>query len=139
MSTDNHSIFVYGTLMQGFANPFAKKLHKNALWRGKSSFPGQLFDLGTYPGAIYQPDATTHVQGEVWELTDFQKTIASLDHYEGIHDFKPEYIRQEVPIVLENRETIFCWVYLFCQPVESFRIITHGDYRKWLLETKQHL
>lgn len=135
----NKFLFVYGTLMQGFSNPFSKKLKQKSTWRGKGSFLGQLFDLGSYPGAVYQPGATTHVQGEVWELTDFEKTIVSLDRYEGIHDFNPEYIRREVTVELENGETILCWVYLFCQSVVSFKLITHGDYRKWLSETKQHL
>lgn len=136
---DNRFLFVYGTLMQGFSNPFSKKLGQKGAWRGKGSFPGQLFDLGSYPGAVYRPNATTRIQGEVWELTDFQSIVASLDHYEGIHDFNPEYIRQEVAVELENGDTILCWVYLFCQSVASFKLIAHGDYRKWLSDTEQHL
>jgi gamma-glutamylcyclotransferase (GGCT)/AIG2-like uncharacterized protein YtfP len=136
---DNQFLFAYGTLMRGFSNPFSKELTQNAVWRGKGSFPGQLFDLGSYPGAVYQSDATIHVQGEVWELTDFQKTISSLDHYEGIDDFNPEYTRREVAVELENGDTVLCWVYLFCQSIKSFRLIDHGNYRKWLSETEQHL
>lgn len=135
----NKFLFVYGTLMKGFSNPFSNKLKQKGVWRGKGSFPGQLFDLGSYPGAVYQPDVKTQVQGEVWKLTYFEKNIASLDRYEGIHDFKPEYSRKEVPVKLENGEVILCWVYLFCQSVERYRLIAHGDYRKWLLETEQHL
>jgi gamma-glutamylcyclotransferase (GGCT)/AIG2-like uncharacterized protein YtfP len=139
MSTNNQLVFVYGTLMQDFSNVFAKKLRQNAFWRGKASFTGQLFDLGDYPGATYQPQATTYVYGEVWELNDFEKTITALDRYEGIHVCNPEYVRQEVPVMLENEEIVLCWIYLFCKPIESFKIIPHGDYRKWLIESKQHL
>ncbi len=139
MSTNNQLVFVYGTLMQDFSNVFAKKLRQNALARGKAFFTGQLFDLGHYPGAIYQPQATTQVHGEVWELNNFGEIITSLDRYEGIHLRNPDYVRQEVPVMLENEEIVLCWVYLFCNPIESFKIIPHGDYRKWLIESKQHL
>lgn len=139
MSTNNPFLFVYGTLMKGFSNAFAKKLQKNANWRGKASFNGQLFDLGYYPGAIYEPQAITQVHGEVWELNNFSETIIALDRYEGIHVHNPEYVRQEVSVRLETGETISAWVYLFCQPTHSFVFIPQGDYRKWLMESKQHL
>ncbi|NBB18204.1 hypothetical protein GVN20_02450 [Runella sp. CRIBMP] len=136
---NNSSIFVYGTLMQGFTNPFAKKIRQNGIWRGKASFAGALYDLGDYPGAIYQPQSPHRVQGEVWELEEFQKTIAALDRYEGIQARNPEYVRQSIPVTLENCADGVCWTYLFCQSVESFIFIPHGDYRKWLSDGKQHL
>jgi gamma-glutamylcyclotransferase (GGCT)/AIG2-like uncharacterized protein YtfP len=135
----NHSLFVYGTLMRGFNNPFSQKLQQNARWIGQACFRGTLFDLGQYPGAISDPNSTTCVHGEVWELADFEKVIVSLDRYEGVHLRKPEYIRQEVRVVLETGEEILTWVYLFCKPTHAFREIPHGNYRKWLSESKQHL
>lgn len=135
----NSYIFVYGTLMRGFTNPFAKKIRQHGVWLGKASFAGALYDLGDYPGAIYQPQSPHRVYGEVWELKDFQKTIIALDRYEGIHVCNPEYMRQPIPVTFENGADDICWTYLFCQPVESFIFITHGDYRKWLSDSKQHL
>ena len=125
--------------MQGFTNSFARKLRQNGIWWGKATFSGQLFDLGEYPGAIYEPQSTAKVWGEVWELRDFRHTIAALDRYEGIAVLDPEYIRQQIPAVLDNGTDIICWAYLFCQPTESFNFIPHGNYRKWLSEGKQHL
>lgn len=138
-SIQNHSLFVYGTLMRGFTNPFSQKLQQNARWIGQALFGGTLFDLGQYPGAIYDAKSTTWVHGEVWELTDFAKVIVSLDRYEGVHLRKPEYVRQEVQVELETGEEILAWVYLFCKPTHALREIPHGDYRKWLSESKQHL
>jgi len=134
-----HFLFVYGTLMQGFSNPFAKKLQQNAIWRGKASFTGQLFDLGTYPGAVYDQNASTTVQGEVWQLNDFQKTIKALDYYEGIHEKEPEYVRQQIPVLLESGEKIDCWAYIYCLPTYLFELIPSGDHRQRLVATKQHL
>ncbi|WP_428667742.1 gamma-glutamylcyclotransferase family protein [Runella sp.] len=138
-SPENAYLFVYGTLMQGFTNPFAKKIRQNGTWLGKASFQGFLYDLGEYPGAIYDPQSAGKVHGEVWELRDFQKVIITLDRYEGVTVFNPEYVRQQISVVLENGNIISCWAYLFCQSVESFTFIPHGDYRKWLSDGKQHL
>lgn len=132
-------LFVYGTLMQGFSNPFAKKLRKNAIWRGKASFTGKLFDLGSYPGAVFFPSDEGLVHGELWEITAFDSVIPSLDYYEGIHETHPEYVRQLVSIRVEAGNEAEAWVYLYCQPIQSFVQIKHGDYRRWLLDNKQHL
>lgn len=132
-------LFAYGTLMQGFSNPFAKKLRKNAIWRGKASFPGQLFDLGSYPGALFLPSYEGLVHGEVWEITAFDSVIPSLDYYEGIHDSQPEYVRAPISVLLETGQVQLAWVYLYCQPIGTFVQIKHGDYRQWLLDNKQHL
>jgi gamma-glutamylcyclotransferase (GGCT)/AIG2-like uncharacterized protein YtfP len=122
MSTNNQLVFVYGTLMQDFSNVFAKKLRQNALARGKAFFTGQLFDLGHYPGAIYQPQATTQVHGEVWELNNFGEIITSLDRYEGIHCTQSRICssRSSCDDSKQGKTIVRCWVYLFCQPIHSF-------------------
>ena len=132
-------LFVYGTLMQGFSNPSAKKLRKNAIWRGKATFTGQLFDLGSYPGAVFNSNMLSLVHGEVWEISDFNAVITSLDYYEGIHDSQPEYVREPIPVLLETGQVQLAWAYLYCQPTDAFVQIKHGDYRQWLLDDKQHL
>ena len=73
-------LFVYGTLMQGFTNPFAKKLRKNAVWKGKATITGQLFDLGSYPGTVFNSNTPSIVHGEVWEILDFDSVIPNLDY-----------------------------------------------------------
>lgn len=138
-SLKNTSLFVYGTLMQGFTNPFAKKIRQNGTWLGKASFQGELYDLGEYPGAVYRPQSLSRVYGEVWELRDFPKTIVALDRYEGVHIFNPEYVRTQLPVQFENETIHLSWTYLFCQSTELFTFISHGNYRKWLADGKQHL
>lgn len=139
LQNTSNFLFVYGTLMRGFSNPFAEKLVTNAIWIGKGTFTGHLFDLGFYPGAVYDRNTTLQVHGEVWQLSDFQVTIKVLDNYEGINDTTPEYVRQEVPILLENGNKMRCWAYIFCQSTENYKVITEGDYRKWKHGLKQHL
>lgn len=137
--SNTHFLFVYGTLMRGFSNPFAKKLKQEAVWCEKGLFTGQLFDLGEYPGAVYRQDTTTTVRGEIWQLHDFQKTIATLDIYEGIHEKEPEYVRQLIPILCESGIQTHCWVYIYCQSTHLFQPILSGDYRQWCEATQQHL
>lgn len=138
-SPENTYLFVYGTLMQGFTNPFAKKIRQNGTWLGKAFFKGELYDLGEYPGAVYGTQSLSRVYGEVWEVRDFPKVIAALDRYEGIYDSNPEYVRTQLPVTFENETTHLCWTYLFCHSTELFIFISHGDYRKWLSDGKQHL
>ncbi|MEZ4903207.1 MAG: gamma-glutamylcyclotransferase family protein [Spirosomataceae bacterium] len=132
-------LFVYGTLMRGFSNRFAQKIAKNAIWIGKGTFTGHLFDLGFYPGAVYDPNTTSQVHGEVWQLADFERIIKALDTYEGVDDKTPEYVRREVPVLLENGCEMRCWAYIFCQPTENYEVIMEGDYRKRKYVLKQQL
>lgn len=138
-SLENTYLFVYGTLMQGFTNPFAKKIRQNGTWQGKASFEGELYDLGEYPGAVYRPQSLHKVYGEVWKLREFPKVIVALDRYEGIHVPNPEYVRMQLPVQFDSGAVHLCQTYLFCQSTELFTFIPHGDYRKWLADGKQHL
>lgn len=128
----NDSIFVYGTLMSGFRNPFAQQLHQNARFKGQGYFLGWLYDLGSYPGAIHLADSVGRVWGEVWELHDFSQIIPSLDEYEGIHDLSPQYVRVRIPVFVSDAPALNCWTYLLCEPTETLVLIPEGNYRKWL-------
>lgn len=125
-------LFTYGTLMQGFENSFAQKLHHNATFRSTGYFCGQLYDLGHYPAAIFDPNTDSKVHGEIWQLPHFEPLIAELDRYEGIDEANPEYIRKLVPVANADHQILSCWTYLSCQLLQNFRLIPHGDYRKWL-------
>ena len=77
--------------------------------------PGQIFDLGNYPGACYIQGSNTKVSGEVFKMDDPDKMLKVLDEYEGISPEVPEpheYVRQLCPITCNNDELI-CWVYIY--------------------------
>ena len=63
MTQNPDYLFVYGTLRPPFVNAFAHFLRQNSQFIGEATFPGLLFDLGDYPGAICKTDVTTQVQG----------------------------------------------------------------------------
>jgi len=134
-------LFVYGTLRAAFSNAPAMYLHKHSLYVGEGAIAGQLYDVGSYPGALYIPDAPTLIHGSVYEL--FTSTLTDLlrvlDDYEGVQPTSSkkepdEYIRRIVAVICAGRP-ITCWVYLYNWPVDALRQIDSGDYVQYI--TKQ--
>lgn len=71
-----HKIFVYGTLRPGISEPVM--------------VPGQMFDLGWFPGAVNIETAVdTFFMAEIIEVDD--ETLARLDDYEGYNPRNPEH------------------------------------------------
>jgi gamma-glutamylcyclotransferase (GGCT)/AIG2-like uncharacterized protein YtfP len=68
-----HKIYVYGTLRPGLGQTV--------------TVPGQLFDLGAFPGAVNIGDSEDSFQAEVIEVDDQQ--LRSLDSYEGFYADSP--------------------------------------------------
>ena len=126
-----HYLFVYGTLRRGFSNPYAQVLQQNATWIGKGTFPGVLYQISWYPGAIYTPDSLSKVQGEIYELTqNADQIVQELDKYEDITAENSEYIRDIIPVYTEDGRVIHCWTYLFNQPVNGLQLIEDGYFRE---------
>ena len=61
-------LFVYGTLRRNHAPPELWDLMKSLRWIGKASAQGQLYDLGEYPGAVFNSDSRNKIEGEVYKL-----------------------------------------------------------------------
>lgn len=77
-------LFVYGTLRFEYPNPLALKLKSQAIFIDEGSAPGVLYDLGWYPGAVFNADARTRVIGEIYALGNAERLMAQLDDYEAI-------------------------------------------------------
>ena len=120
----NPYLFVYGTLRLNAGNEVAQFLHRNASFVGVGKMPGELFDLGAYPGAKYVENAPTWVAGDVFKMHDANAVLRVLDEYEGICPDCPlphEYIRVQKPIQMGGAEQI-CWVYLYNSPAGGWLI-----------------
>ena len=130
--TDNPDfLLVYGTLRPPFDNPFAQYLRNRGRCVGEGTFAGQIFDIGSYPGAVYCEAADTRVCGTVFDISSQkEKTLTYLDYYEGVGDnFEPptEFVRAVVPVRF-NDQTADCWVYLYNLPTNEKPIVEGGDY-----------
>ena len=133
MDADATYLFTYGTLMQGFDNPFAERLHNHSTYEGKGYFPGLLYLISWYPGAVFDVNSSSKVHGEIYKLSDFEALIEELDAYEDVFEDEKAslYRRKTICVTNENDETVECWVYLYNQPVTDLTLIPDGRF-KWL-------
>ena len=131
MTTDPDLLFVYGTLRPPFTNGFAHYLRQHSQYVGEGTFPGQLLNLGHYPGALHEPESNATVYGSIYNISAHKQLLLSyLDRYEGIGDSfeQPhEYVRSVIK-VNEGNSVISCWVYLYNLPVKDQQVILSGDY-----------
>jgi len=132
MDANSTYLFTYGTLMQGFNNPFAEQLHRNSEWEEKGSFPGSLFLISWYPGAVFDPNAASKVHGEIYRLFTPEALIPELDAYEDVFEDEKTslYLRKTVSITRESGGTVDCWVYLYNQPVTGLPLIEDGRFKR---------
>lgn len=133
MDANSTYLFTYGTLMRGFNNPFAERLHNNAVFEGTGHFPGLLYLISWYPGAIFDADSPSKVHGEIYRLSSLEALIVELDDYEDVFEDENSslYLRKTVAITREDGETIDCWVYLYNQPVSGLPLIEEGCFKQW--------
>ena len=128
-------LFVYGTLRDGYRNPFAQSLQEGAARCGRAIMPGALYLGGDasflYPKAAYRPETAEWVQGEVYELHgDGALLLAALDRYEGVGPGFPEpqeYVRRRVWVQMEGR-SVETWCYVMNEEVDETRRIVGGDF-----------
>ncbi|MCF0056632.1 gamma-glutamylcyclotransferase [Dyadobacter sp. CY356] len=125
-------LFTYGTLMQGFSNPFAERLHTLSTFTGKGSFPGTLYKIDWYPGAVYEEENQSRIFGEVYKITVPEILFPELDEYEDVFDDEEKslYLRKIIPVLMTDGSTINCWIYLYNQDTTDLEIIESGDFRQ---------
>ncbi|MES2277706.1 MAG: gamma-glutamylcyclotransferase family protein [Bacteroidota bacterium] len=129
MESDCKYLFVYGSLLDGH-NEFGVYLKNNSRAIAQSSFPGLLYDMGEYPGAIHKPQITGRVYGQIVQLND-ATILKALDEYEGFGDNEEQpnlFIRVMIPIATKSG-TIGCWVYLYNLPIAGYPQILSGRYK----------
>jgi gamma-glutamylcyclotransferase (GGCT)/AIG2-like uncharacterized protein YtfP len=138
VTNDTTYLFVYGTLRKGIASPVSKAIAEDMEWVGFSKVKGELYDIGTYPGAI-PADSENFITGEILKINEPAKVLPVLDGYEG---FDPgngqasEYLRKMEWFDLNDGTRLRAWIYWYNFPVTGKRRITNNDYLQYL-QTKQ--
>lgn len=130
MDDGSELLLVYGSLLQSQKHPYSHLLRTHGELLCKGKFPGRLYDLGHYPGAIYEAESTSPVFGELYRLKAPEKVIPILDKYEGIGSRfnRPyEFSRMKVPVTTEAG-VFLAWVYLYNLDTVEKTIIGSGDY-----------
>jgi len=131
MSEDTRFLFTYGTLMQGFENPFARRLHDLSTFEGSGTFPGTLYKISWYPGAVYDEYSDNQVHGEIYKLAEQEILLKELDVYEDVFEDEAEslYTRKIIPVRMLDGSELHCWVYLYNRETGSFPVIGSGSFR----------
>jgi gamma-glutamylcyclotransferase (GGCT)/AIG2-like uncharacterized protein YtfP len=127
-------LFLYGTLVPGQAANEMAAVVRQLRPIGSAYVHGRLYDLGEYPGAILDSSSNTKIRGEVFEITDEQDVLASLDSYE---EFNPDdlegslFIRAKSPVTLSDGRKLECWVYVYNRNPGAAPLVVSGDYKKY--------
>jgi gamma-glutamylcyclotransferase (GGCT)/AIG2-like uncharacterized protein YtfP len=131
MEASSH-LFVYGTLLSE-GNEFAAFLMENSILHGPGKFKGKLYDIGEYPGAIYQPSSEYDVHGQVFLMNQPEMILRRLDDYEGFGEDQPEpneFIRTLIEVET-NDNPVNCWAYLYQLPTDGLWHIRSGNYLEY--------
>jgi len=131
----NDLLFVYGTLSPSRAPAHLREITAQLKPLSAGSMPGRVYDLGDFPGAVFDAAAATRVHGEVFEFPSESRLLCQLDEYEG---FMPAdtsqglFIRERRPITLTGGTQLPCWVYLYNRDPGNSPLIPGGDYSTWI-------
>ena len=82
MKETNNYLFVYGTLLDK-DNEYGNYLSNNCTFHTRGKFKGNLYEIGEYTGAIYQPNSGLFIYGDVFIMNNPDETLKILDEYEG--------------------------------------------------------
>jgi len=118
-------VAVYGSLRQGFELPDSPKPDTKLRDRGPCRIPGDLYDLGGYPGLV---PGDGEAIGELYEVPDLS-VFSILDEYERYRAEDHEdslYLRKAVR--LSKPANIDAWVYVYNRDVTREPLIASGDW-----------
>lgn len=119
-------VFVYGALRSGASH--AWRMERARLF-GQATVRGTLVKVDWYPGLVLEGE--TEVKGEVYEVDE--ETLRELDEFEGIgveDERNDEYKRVQALVRLQDGGTITCSIYEWQLGVESYEVVSHGDWLK---------
>ena len=128
--TSSH-LFVYGTLMRGFDHPMAQLLSRSADFLGEALCRGRLYLIKHYPGLVLADDPTDAVFGELYRLRQPDALLREFDMYEACGEgfaAPTEYIRQMLPVTLEDGAASEAWTYIYNWPVSGLPRIASGRF-----------
>jgi gamma-glutamylcyclotransferase (GGCT)/AIG2-like uncharacterized protein YtfP len=124
-------LFVYGTLMRGYAHPMARLLSANADFIGEASCRGRLYRVKHYPGLVLSNDATDVVFGELYRLRAVDDLLREFDMYEACGEGFAEptqYVRRTLPVTLADGSVGEAWTYIYNWPVTDLVRIESGRF-----------
>jgi len=93
--------------------------------------PGELLDLGPYPGARKSHESKNRVRGELYQLRRPAHDLGIVDEIEGFDPGRPEgseFVRELAEVIFDNAGPQRAWVYWLSRDAGTTRRIESGDY-----------
>ena len=126
-------VFLYGTLLPQFAPEAMRDVVARLHFHGDGSLRGVLYDLGEYPGAVFDATTDRRVDGTVFELPEDPQVVEALDRYEG-YEPTPHarnlFMRKLQRVDLTTGEAIECWAYEYNGNPDGALLIASGRYER---------
>lgn len=139
-------LFVYGTLMTGFANGVEDIMSRYAEKICDTTYQGKLYlvqgiESGfAYPAVASSEDPADVVYGEVYRLSEPDFVLPIIDRYEGCSDSDPrphEYRREIVTVYDKNDQPLQAFTYLLTLSEHSFMLIPGGSFSEYMNEMRR--
>ncbi|MGH1436522.1 MAG: gamma-glutamylcyclotransferase family protein [Lewinella sp.] len=127
-------VFVYGTLLSTIPSAASKWLSENAQLCEQASFPGVLYDLGSYPGFVLGEKIVGAVVGEIHRLSERESALDCLDKYEGLDEEPPLYKRE----LLLHPKYGEVWTYTYQGETKGLSLIPGGNYLNYCKKQAKH-
>ena len=124
-------IALYGSLMRGLGEMSHLAIGDGLAFIGPALIPGELFDLGAYPGLCH---GSGRVVGELYEILDVG-IFDRLDEFEGVLPGRPAesmYLREEIQLI--EPADARAWIYVYNETPAPETRINSGDWRVHLAE-----
>ena len=126
-------VFLYGTLLPQFVPEAMRDVVARLHFHGDGSLRGVLYDLGEYPGAVFDTTTDMRVNGSVFELPEDPQVLEALDRYEG---YEPtphatnRFVRKLQRVDLTTGDTIEGWAYEYNGNPDGALVIASGRYER---------
>lgn len=125
-------LFVYGTLMKGFARHHLLEAWAHPLTRLEAHAPGMLFDSRKgYPCLLPARKGVQVVKGELYRLRDNRQAFEMLDiveDFRGYGDGRSEF-RRAIVLVEAGGRSLPAWAYFYNKPTAKLDPVESGDWR----------
>lgn len=126
-------LFLYGSLMRELGAMNALSAGSHLQFVREARIPGQLYDLGEYPGLV---PGQGQVIGEVYKVSSPQ-VWSILDPYEDYfseNETDSLYLRRQVELI---DGTGLVWTYIYNRSVGDSPRIDDGDWRRYWYDKRQ--
>ena len=126
-------IFVYGTLMKGFARHHLLEAWAHPMTRQEARAPGVLFDSRKgHPCLVPAKKEGQIVRGELYRLRDNRQAFEMLDIVEDFRGYgspRSEFRRAIVGAETADGKHVPAWAYFYNRPTAKLDVIESGDWK----------